>query len=251
MAVNNSWLIDAVRLLKAEQVIEKDLDLVGELRVSQPVISSYLNNRVATSKNFIAKFKAKYPEIFEMSNKKISNTTSAITNDLKHNTNSNNVRKQSLETSTAKLLAPGKLMYVPLVNQYAYAGYLSGSGDPDYVDSLPLIPWLVDKEYKGNYLCFEVSGDSMNDGTIEGYKHGDVVLVREISPDYWKSPLHIKDWDFIVAHDESIVLKKIIAHDTEKGTITLHSLNQIFEDFTINLNEVRKLFNVIKHVRNK
>ena len=56
---------------------------------------------------------------------------------------------------------------VPFVNQYAYAGYLAGYQDQEYIDQLPTVLFDVDHDPKGNYLAFEVKGDSMNDGSDE------------------------------------------------------------------------------------
>lgn len=145
------------------------------------------------------------------------------------------------------------VMMVPLVNQYAHAGYMSGYADEEYVETLPKIPWIVDKEYKGRYISFEVKGDSMDDGLKHSYEQGDILLCREINPDYWKSKLHIHQWDaFVIVHKtEGIVVKQIIDHDVEKGIITVHSFNPIYEDYKIDLREVAQIFNVVKQQKNK
>ena len=93
-------------------------------------------------------------------------------------------KKEPLE-SNAKLIENANIMFVPFVGQYAQAGYPSGFMDVNYLETLPKIPFIVDHEAKGNYLSFEVSGDSMNDGTEDSYIPGDKVLCREIYPDYW------------------------------------------------------------------
>lgn len=68
----------------------------------------------------------------------------------------------------------------------------------------------------------------------------------------WQSKLHIHKYDFIIVHrTEGILLKKIIKHDTTDGVITLHSLNALYDDFAINLNDVAQIFNVIKVEREK
>ena len=46
------------------------------------------------------------------------------------------------------------------------------------------------------------------------------------------------------------MLKEIIKHDAEKGIIYCHSINPKYEDFKINLKEVRFLYNVVE-VRQK
>jgi phage repressor protein C with HTH and peptisase S24 domain len=144
------------------------------------------------------------------------------------------------------------LMYVPVVNHYAYAGYLRGYGDAEYLESLPKIPWLIDKEYKGTYMAFEVRGDSMDDNSRDSYVEGDKILCREINKEHWKSKLHIRDWDFVIVHKtEGILIKRIIKHDVAKGTLLLHSLNDLYEDFTVNLADVAKIFNVVQVSRKK
>ena len=142
------------------------------------------------------------------------------------------------------------VVYIPLVNQYAYAGYLDGYSDVTYMEQLPKIPFIVDKEGHGSYLAFEVKGDSMNNGTEESYLEGDRLYCREIAPHLWvSSKLHLKKWDFVIVHEDGIIIKRIIDHDVENHTITIHSLNDMYPDRVIDLCEVRQIFNVIESVR--
>jgi phage repressor protein C with HTH and peptisase S24 domain len=145
------------------------------------------------------------------------------------------------------------VMLVPVVNQYAYAGYLRGYGDAEYVGSLPHMPWVVDKEYKGNYFTFEVRGDSMDDGTRDSYVDGDFLLCREISHDLWKtSKLHIRNWDFVIVHkSEGILVKKITEHNLTRSILTLHSLNNLYPDLEVNLKDIAQIFNVVQVARRK
>lgn len=146
----------------------------------------------------------------------------------------------------------GGVMMVPLVTEYAHAGYLAGYGDAVYMESLPKVPWIVDHEYKGKYVCFEVRGDSMDDGFKHSYEQGDILLCREILPIYWKCKLHYNKWNaFVVVHKTlGIVVKQIIDQDVENGIITCHSFNPIYEDFKVDLRDVVQLFNVVKHQSN-
>ena len=137
---------------------------------------------------------------------------------------------------------------IPLVPVRGKAGYLTGFGDMEYIESLPTIPVIVDRAYKGKYMCFEVDGDSMDDGTREAICDKDIVLGRDIRKDLWKSKLHIKDWDFIIVHNDGITVKRIIEHDTDNGTIKCHSTNPIYEDFVLELDHVVELYNLIKIV---
>lgn len=144
------------------------------------------------------------------------------------------------------------VMSVPLVNQYAYAGYLSGFQDDTYLRQLPTIPFIADHEAKGKYVAFEVKGDSMNDGSEDSYLEGDKVLCREIAPDLWAtSKLHIRKWDFIIVHKDGILLKRIVNHDVTTHTIRIHSLNPMYRDQDVNLAEVHQIFNIIEIQRSK
>lgn len=139
------------------------------------------------------------------------------------------------------------VMHVPLVNQYAYAGYLSGFADNEYVDTLPKIPFILDKEYRGEYLCFEVKGDSMECESEESIPEGSILLCRNVRKEYWKNKLHIHKWDFVIVHNtDGILVKRIINHDVESGIITIHSLNEFYEDRQLHLKDVQQIFNIVE-----
>lgn len=157
------------------------------------------------------------------------------------------ISKENVEVLEAVPLNQNYIINVPLVNQYAQAGYLCGFQDAAYMATLPTIPFIIDHEAKGNYVAFEVRGDSMNDGTEESYLEGDRLLCREIAPYLWaESKLHIRKWDFVIIHEEGILVKRIIDHNLENHTITIHSLNDMYSDRVIDLAEVRQIFNVIE-----
>ena len=150
-------------------------------------------------------------------------------------------------TNEAVPLNQNFIINVPLVNQYAQAGYICGFQDAAYIATLPTIPFIIDHEAKGNYVAFEVRGDSMNDGTEESYLEGDRLLCREIASYLWaESKLHIRKWDFVIVHEGGILVKRIIDHDVENHTITIHSLNDMYPDRVIDLAEVKQIFNVIE-----
>lgn len=144
------------------------------------------------------------------------------------------------------------IIMIPLVSQYAYAGYLSGYTDSEYMEALPKVPMFVDHESKGTYIAFEVRGDSMEEDSRDGIFQGDKLYCREIKKDLWKYKLHIKQWDFVIVHKtEGILIKRITEHDPETGVIKIHSLNPIYDDKYLNLNDIAQLFNVIEIARGK
>ena len=147
----------------------------------------------------------------------------------------------------AQPFTPHTRVGVPLVSQYAYAGYLGGYGDPEYVGALPTIDFTPDREMTGNYMAFEVRGDSMDDGSKESYVEGEIVICREVEPDYWKdSRLFINKRDFVIVHREGILIKRITEHDVERHTITVHSLNPMYQDRTIDLSDVKQVFSIVE-----
>lgn len=194
------------------------------------------NKKVGISKNMAESICLKFPQI---------NKTYLLTGE-------GSILNKPMQNE-ATLLTPGGVMMVPLVNQYAQAGYMTGWADEDYLEALPKIPWIVDMEYKGKYVSFEVRGDSMDDGMKHSYEQGDILLCREIRSDYWKSKLHFNAWDaFVIVHrTDGIVLKQIIDHDVENGILTCHSFNPMYPDFKIDIRDIAQLFNVVKQQKNK
>jgi phage repressor protein C with HTH and peptisase S24 domain len=138
------------------------------------------------------------------------------------------------------------VMFVPLVSKFAYAGYLDNMGDDEYVEELPKIPFANDVQNRGDYLCFEVKGDSMDNGEHDAILEGDILLCRNVKQEYWRSKLHINKWDFVIVHRErGVLIKRITEHNTNTHEITLHSLNDYYDDIKIHLKDVQAIFNVV------
>lgn len=228
-SVNENWLVLAVRKLKAEGRIVRDKEVADETGYSKESISNMLSGRSAVSE----KFKRKFEEVYGKRN--------IVSED-----------RAPYGSASQLDLGDRTIINVPLVGQLAYAGYLSGFADNEFVETLPTTAFVVDKEPKGKYIAFEVRGDSMDDGTSESYISGDIILCREIKRELWQSKLHIKKWDFVIVHrTKGIVIKKIKSHDTATGFLTLHSINTEYEDFTVKIDDVLQLFNVVQVMRKK
>lgn len=142
------------------------------------------------------------------------------------------------------------LMVMPLVSEYAYAGYLSGYSDTEYIEELPKHTIVVTKYHRGQYRAFEIVGDSMDDNTKESIPDGSIVTGREIQKHHWTSKFHTHRYkDYVIVHErEGIVTKRIIHHDTIQGYITCRSLNpdkENYPDFDLQLDEVKQIFNIV------
>lgn len=151
-----------------------------------------------------------------------------------------------------KELSNGKFqMTVPFVPQKAYAKYLDEIRDAEEV-TYDTWDFIVDKIGHGDYRAFEIKGDSMDDDSKRSICNGDIVLARDLARTHWMSPLNIKDFPYwIIVHDNTVICKQIVSHDTKKGTIICHSLNdspEYSKDFEIKLDEVCKLYNIIQRV---
>lgn len=143
------------------------------------------------------------------------------------------------------------LMRVPIVPIYAYAKYIDEFRDAEIWDGDGYFDFPVDQIFHGSYQAFEIKGDSMDDDSKRSMSHGDIVLGRELHQNLWKDRLHTEQYpNWIIVLDETILCKQIIEQNLETGDIVCHSLNPSpeYTDFTINLNDVRKLFNIVQRV---
>lgn len=95
-----------------------------------------------------------------------------------------------------------------------------------------------------DFVIFTVTGDSM----LPNLADGDEILSKHVSFDYYKdNRLHIYNHSIwiIATKLEGILIKNITAHDVEQRTITCHSYNPMYPDFTINLEDVRDIYHAV------
>ncbi len=128
---------------------------------------------------------------------------------------------------------------LPVVSKLAYASYAENWNDPEYIESMETIPTFQLED--GNYLWFEIKGDSMVNDYGNGIDEGDFLLGRELYKHYWPSLQlrRIKAW-VIVHKERGIVVKEIIKQ--VDSIITCHSWNNMVDDFELNLDDVVQLF---------
>jgi SOS-response transcriptional repressor LexA len=146
---------------------------------------------------------------------------------------------ENLKKSTPSIY----VTHAPLISQYAQAGYLRGFSDHEFMESQPVY-YSTRKYNNGNYIAFEIRGDSMRDGTELSICDGDIVLCRELPVEYWKERIHTPKVFVIIHRSEGITCKEVTRHNLENGEITCHSWNPDpeYSDFKLNLAEVNQLF---------
>ena len=137
-------------------------------------------------------------------------------------------------------------MEIPLVPYKACAGVLDGFGDPVWQEDKQTMQVLVDQRLHGDYVIYEVYGDSMNDGSAQAFLEGDFLLCRLLPQSDWQYGIKKRTATYcvIATHTEGIVLKQVTHHDKAAGTITCHSLNPDYADYDLQLSEVQALFYV-------
>lgn len=129
----------------------------------------------------------------------------------------------------------------------AYASYLEAYNDEDKLHSeFSTATFTVDKVAKGNYLAFNIKNDSMNGGGINDTPSGAEVLAREVGRHLWKDGFHTPQYGFILMTKNAIYHKDIKDYDNETGLLTLSSRNKSEEDFQVSINDIYRIFNVIK-----
>lgn len=143
---------------------------------------------------------------------------------------------------------------LPIIPIEAQAGVGKGflydkdpSQDPEEVyEEFDTMEVVLEREVSDRYKLFRVKGDSMDDDTKRSVCDGDVVLCREIYPEDWQYGLINTKYPnvVVVIEEEGILLKQLTKHSKKNGTISLHSLNSKYEDFTIDLSNVRAFFYV-------
>ncbi len=124
---------------------------------------------------------------------------------------------------------------IKAVPVYAQAGYQKGFADPEYIESLPDYDFYNDDE--GTYRVFELKGDSMYPHLMEG----DFVKAKFLPPVHWRDKLRQHEV-FIVVTKDGVVCKQLAEHDAATGNVKLHSFNNLYQDYTINLSEVYELW---------
>lgn len=147
-------------------------------------------------------------------------------------------------------LGPGKyLISVPLLLSGNYSDFTYKYEDPSYLESLPKISFVVEQVSVGKYLAFEISNDSMDNGTTAGIPNKSIVLgkltpVNKLATMVRDNPKTL----WVINHHNSIMCKKITAFNKKNKTLKCHSLNisPEYSDFEIHMGEVRQFYRIIK-----
>jgi hypothetical protein len=116
----------------------------------------------------------------------------------------------------------------------------------------PSISLMPPRDEPDLHMAFEVRDDSMSDGTRYSYEPGDMVICRHLPRSHWWTQIHTAHYDFVVMHRAcGALLRKISYYDPVEGVLTLHPLNRLYQDYSMDLAEVSHIYHVIKVERTK
>lgn len=241
-----SRLKEVFNYLKFSKLVDNQGDFANKIGYNRVSVSKAMNgNEQYATEDFISAVSISFPEISkvwlltgegEMLKTVKKEQKSIITS----------AGIEFIETASGRYK-----MRVPVVPKHSYARYIDDARDAIEWDGEEFIDFPADQVYHGNYLAFEIKGDSMDDDSKRSLSDGDIVNARELSRDKWAYKLHMEKYpNWIIVTDTTILCKQIIDQNLETGDITCHSLNNSpeYTDFTINLNEVRRMFNIVQRM---
>lgn len=148
-----------------------------------------------------------------------------------------------------KELSNGKFkIYVKKLPVKAFGSYISEFQNVDFINDLDETTFTVDHLGRGKYMCFEVEGDSMNGGGMNDTPEGAELLVRELGQQHWKDGFRESKYGWVIIHTDTVLFKDIKDFNQTSGNIVCGSRSGLpqHSDFTINLNQVKQIFKVIK-----
>ena len=263
-------------LISIERVSQKSIqkDIAEQMGYNNKVtISNALNGNIRyLTESFINRFSDTFENIFNLTwllegegemltklHQEQENITEITLDDIKPEATAIRALGKDvyLETSSGvkyfELSENKYRMRVPLVPFNAYARYISEVSGPMQQDreQWDEVEFIVDKIGHGNYMSFEVKGDSMDDDSKRSFSHGDLVLARELDKVHWKDRIRYDQYPYwVIVLSNTILCKEIIDHNVETGDITCHSLNPSpeYTDFTVNLGQVYRLFNIVQKI---
>ena len=248
----NSQLLERIQQVKDTLGFKRDIELANAIKMSSSYLYEILLNKKKVPKTFGQKLEdnLNINRLWfetgegEMIKANIVRSNSKPLGDI-------NYPFESDDTPFIPLGDGQYIMIVPLVPEYAHAGYMLGYKDPEYIEELPKHTITVSKHHKGIYQAFEVAGDSMKsaDYPEESIYDGSIVTGRLIQQNFWKSKFHTHRFkDFVIVHKEGVLTKRIKDHDVQNGKLTLESLNPdkaTYPDLEISLNDVYQIFNIV------
>lgn len=128
---------------------------------------------------------------------------------------------------------------IELVTEKAKAGYRTGFADPEYISVLPAfhLPFLSRQR---KYRTFQISGDSMLPIPDKAYVTGEFVQD-------W-STIRNRHAYIILTINDGVVFKVAENRIEPDGLLVLHSLNPLYEAYSIHVNDIREVWKFVNYI---
>lgn len=129
-----------------------------------------------------------------------------------------------------------RIVHVPVPAQSGYASELS---NPSFIQDLPSFT-LPDYKYKvGTHRAFDVSGDSMEPTLFEG----DKVICSFLDPTLWETSIK-NNFVYVIVTRADVLVKRVFNFLKEEKQVELHSDNNFYEPYRVNLGDIREIWYV-------
>jgi len=129
---------------------------------------------------------------------------------------------------------------IEVVSLKAKAGYQLGFFDPEYIETLPRFQMPVMTTQYRKYRMFQIDGDSMLPIPDKSY----------VLAEYLEYLYEIKD-EFayvIMTKSDGIVFKLAFNEIKNKKQLQLRSLNPIYNDYSVSINEVQEVWKFVSYI---
>ena len=251
----NAQLKNVINWLIAERRASSQRELAGLLGYNPSALSQIVNGKVPLSDKFVGKLTRFEPRINGEWVKSGKGTMLLYPDSYEEVVADNDDEEMEFCMENkygAKFYKKGKRLFMT-VRHVPYAAFGQFVNDSDrldpYDDEWGEETYEVDRLARGNYLSFEVQGDSMDTGARSSFEAGDKVLVRELERTFWRDHIRFETHPYwVVVFGSSVLLKQMIGQDMERGLLTFHSLNPSpeYADFSICEDDIRGLYYVIR-----
>jgi len=219
-------MIDLKRVIKDKKLTQAELAVI--LEVTQSYISQVEKGVVTLSED-------KYDLLYQKYGEEILKYDRKEVNINNPNTYINNSSKQN-----------PLFINIPVITKQSFNIYVEKHEDDSFLSSLPTVPVIVDDNIRnGRFICVECVGDSMDDGSRKSIYDKDIVLCRLLTNDLWIMAERVNKM-FAIVSKKGIAIKQITSYNSMKRSILCHSLNPLYQDYEVLLDDIKELWIIDK-----
>ncbi|MEM8999119.1 MAG: helix-turn-helix transcriptional regulator [Bacteroidota bacterium] len=141
------------------------------------------------------------------------------------------------------------LMMAPLLFIENQKGYVNNYPEKEMLKHVPQISFIIDVMEGGSYMAFEISGNAMDDKSLEAVPNKSIVLGRKLTQDEWvPQNIGLIQKTLVFVCKDRIFCKRLLKFDERKRTILCHNLNTSpeYQDFEVPLTDIIEVYQLVK-----